>query len=192
MATPPTTELTVIFPSSEYFFDMTYKPSLTDDKVTTEQVKQVLTFLTRTSEEKLKPIEMKLMFLTFFAVVVGGAIFYLRDDKVLFTDGMIIFCGLILPIFVFLVWKRNKIKSEVHRICQEYLDEENQKLAGVGVRWCLPKCFPSLSIAWAELHNDFKRQSPSIAIHEGGTVEFTIIQAQNGGPHNYNPPQQYN
>jgi len=185
MATPPTTELTVIFPSSEYFFDMTYKPSLTDHRVPTDQVKQVLTFLTRTSEEKLKPIEMKLMFLTFFALIVGGAMFYLRNDRVLFTDGMIVFCGLILPIFGFLIWKRNKIKSGVHQICQGYLDEENQKLTSLGVRWCLPKCFPSLSISWVELHNDLKQQS------QGGAVEFTTIQAQDGEPDNYNPPQQY-
>ncbi len=166
VAIPPTTEYTVIFPSSaptigvEAKFDSSfYAPNLTDGRASKQEIIQVLSDI----ESTLKPWADKIkragyyilayVFLSFFAflyflLTAGG-------ESLVFIIGPVAFIlGIILSLVILIFYFKN-LDAKMRPKCQETIDRHNQSFLPRGLRWHLP-C-PNGFPKWIELWKDYSQ-----------------------------------
>lgn len=177
---PKTTDRTIIFPFKDSRFERDYHPANTDERVTVEQVNEVLTFTEKTLKEYLSCSDCLGYVWAFFLIITLFYYSYIKQFEFLTLSFAEFAYLLLLAIVGYLLWLFRQKKTEQARIViEQTLYLHNQKLANVGVRWSLPKDFPS----WIELHNDFRSQAvpqnnPSLASYDSNS--------------NYHPPQRHN
>ena len=158
VAVPPTTEYTVIFPSTDFeakFDSSFYAPNLTDGRASTQEITQVLSDL----ESTRKPWTLKIrragyimllyVFLSFFTflyflLTVGG-------ESGIFIIGIIAYLVGIIAAVLILILYLKKVDGKMRPKCQETIDRHNQNFAPRGLRWHLSKDFPR----WVELWKDY-------------------------------------
>ncbi len=156
--TPPTTTNTLIFPIAGNKFDSSfYFPSLTDGRVSSEEINLLLTELVATGAPtavQLKKIEnwfKTALFFFFLFFILSIALLALYNPCLIPFDivGFFIIAACIVELGVM---KFRRVRGKLRAKCEAIVQQHNQNLAPRGLRWHLPILFPS----WVELWKDYQ------------------------------------
>jgi len=150
-------------PDSKAFLSDFYSPELTDCKISTEEIRQILAefALFREAHER-KMISRYAIILGFWVII--AIITYLlfaadferkrKTDEELFTSSGFLFLIVallklaILGVVGVVFTKMRKIQSSR---CQSEIEKQNRRLASRGLKWQVPFSFMERSIQWVEL-----------------------------------------
>ena len=160
LTVPPTTLTTIIFPfdHTEKSFDSGfYTPGLTDGRTSMEEITNILKEVATTRNT----ISTKIWPTSFcFLITFLGSIAAFTCSMIAWSDVMVDFIALsiisflavLIAIFVLFLVQISKITNEVKAECKMVAEKHNQIFASRGLRWNIPRDFPT----WIELCKDYR------------------------------------
>jgi len=155
---PHTTDATVIFrynQCAKIFERELYHPTQTDNRASQEHINQVLSEVEAVIRNKLGCLihQSYFILLAMLILFIGLVIFISSKPQgpgFAFGGFFGLFCFIML-----LDHFTKKRKEEARIVAYQVLDQHNERLKDMGLRWSLPVHFPM----WIELNNDFRIQA---------------------------------
>jgi len=150
-------------PSNKRFISDFYDPELTEGKISTEEINQILAELAlfRKAHEQRMILRYAIFPVSWIIVIIVSYLLFAVDferkkkaGEELFTGSGFLFLSLALlnlAIFCILGFLFTKLRKLHVLKCQAGIEIQNQKLASRGLKWQIPSSFMERSIQWVEL-----------------------------------------